>query len=385
MKTGFKLTVAGWSVDSAADPRTELLELEAFAAIGSPTGYSRVVVYAPPAPKPGLLDQAIGAATSALGLGGASPSGPPAFSVDVRGQKVTFGDRISLDLTSGDKSGHIVDAEVRSIRSGFGETVIHARSGGHRMVTTRLNQVYQNQTAGQIAKDLASQAGATAGDVYDGSTYPYFVVHESRNVWAHARDLAARDSLDIYFDGENKLTLAKFAKTTADVTLYYGIDILDIELLAIEPSSEHVFVYGESSSSSTGSNTWQWLAKDMAPVRGETGKGAKLLGVSDGAVRTKDAAGALAASKLGAIQDASTLGRVRLLGNPSVKLGMAIEIKNSPKPELNGMFKVISVRHAYNKREGYVTVVGFSGKGGAEQAGSMLGALAGALGGAIGL
>ena len=73
------------------------------------------------------------------------------------------------------------------------------------------------------------------------------------------------------------------------------------------------------------------------------------------------------------------------MGNPAVKLGEAIEIKSASKPELNGVFKVTSVRHIYNKREGYITLVGFSGKGGAQAAGGLLGQLAGALAGAVGL
>jgi hypothetical protein len=85
------------------------------------------------------------------------------------------------------------------------------------------------------------------------------------------------------------------------------------------------------------------------------------------------------------LKDRATFGRLRLLGNPQVKLADAIEIKNAWKPELNGIFKVTSVRHIYNKADGFVTLAGFSGKGGAEEAGDMLGELAGALAGAVGL
>jgi hypothetical protein len=88
---------------------------------------------------------------------------------------------------------------------------------------------------------------------------------------------------------------------------------------------------------------------------------------------------------LGAIKDQATGGRLKLLGNPTVKLGDAIEIKGSPKPELNGLFKVVSVRHRYSKQEGFITIVDFTGQGGSKSAEGLLGQALGQLGGAIGL
>jgi hypothetical protein len=76
---------------------------------------------------------------------------------------------------------------------------------------------------------------------------------------------------------------------------------------------------------------------------------------------------------------------LKILGNPKVKLADAIEIKNAPKPDLNGLFKVTSVRHVLNKREGYLTFVGFTGQGGAEKAGGLFGGATGQLAGALGL
>jgi hypothetical protein len=191
--------------------------------------------------------------------------------------------------------------------------------------------------------------------------------------------------MDLYFDTDNKLTLKKFSKSSPDHTFYYGIDILDLRLFYYQPTSEHIRVYGESPASSQGSETWHWLAKELKPFRSEVGQGGKLLALQDGVVRTKDAADSFATAKLGAIKDQAAVGRLKLLGNPKVKLGEAIELKNTPKPELNGLFKVTSVRHVFNKHEGYLTFIGFSGQGGAAKAGDLLGELGGQLAGAVGL
>ncbi|MCI0489360.1 MAG: hypothetical protein L0229_22435, partial [Blastocatellia bacterium] len=367
-----------WSVDSDDDPRTELAEIETCSSMDSPMDYCRISVYAPPAPQPGLLEQAVGAAAGALGFGG--EGGEEAFSVQVRGQAIKTGDQITIELTSGDKSAKVMTANLHSIRSSFELTQIIGRSGAQKLADARLDQVYENQSLKQIANDLASQAQVDAGQIEQGSTYSYFVADQSKNLLRQIRELAARDGLDAYFDADNKLTLKKFNKSSADHTFYFGIDIFDLQIFNRKAATEHILVYGESPASNQGSDTWHWIAKDLTPFRSEVGQGVKTLGIQDGAVRTKDAADNLATSKFGAIKDQSVRGRMKTLGNPKVKIGDAIEIKNATKPELNGLFKVISVRHVFNKREGYLTFITFTGLGGAEKAGGLLGGLGGALG-----
>jgi hypothetical protein len=384
IKVDYKVSIAGWSVDSTQDPKTELVELKTFASMDSPVNDCRIALYAPSAPSPSLLQQAVGAAASAIGLNGAGPSGPPAFSIDVRGKKVKFGDSISIDLIAGDVTSTVLKADVQSIHSSFGLTTITGTTGMQKLAGTRINQVYSAQTLGQIVRDLASQAGVNIGSIDDGGTYSYFVVHESRNVLAHIRELASLEGTDLYFDSSNQLNLTTFQKTSPDHTFYFGIDILDVELLHFDTPAAHVIVYGESPVSNQGSDAWPWIAKDLSPFRGEVGKGAKLLTVGDRSLRTKEAADHYASAKLGAITDQSAIGHLRLMGNPKVNLGDAFEVKNAKPPELNGLFKVTSVQHVFSKVRGYLTVVGFSGQGGAQQAGSLLGAAA-QLSGALGL
>jgi hypothetical protein len=107
--------------------------------------------------------------------------------------------------------------------------------------------------------------------------------------------------------------------------------------------------------------------------------------LADGALRSKAAADRLAIARKGATTDLATSGRLRLLGNPTVKLGDAIEIKGVPDPALNGLFKVVALRQSLTKDAGYATWVGFTGQGGAAAAEGLLGGLAGAISGALGL
>jgi hypothetical protein len=384
IKVDYKLSIAGWSVDSTQDAKTELVELETYASMDSPVNACRIALYSPPAPQPSLLEQAVGAAASAIGLGNGGGSGS-GFSVQVRGQKVKFGDTMTIELTAGDASATVMTATVQSVRSSFGLLQLNGATGMQQLATTRVNQIYSSQTLNQIVSDLANQAGVNAGTIDSGGTYPYFVVHESRSALAHVRELAALEGMDVYFDTSNQLNVTAFRKSNADHTFNFGIDVLDLELNKVDGPVTHVVTYGESPASNQGSDTWHWLVKDLSPFQGDAGDTARLLTLGDRALRTKDAAAQYAAAKLGTIKDHSSVGRLVLMGNPQVALGDAFEIKNAKQPELNGLFRATWVRHVLSKSQGYLTQVGFSGQGGAQQAGSALGQLGGMAAGAIGL
>lgn len=383
LNVSYQINVGGWSVDSSSDPRTEFIHIETCLSLHSPADYCRVYVYAPPAAKPGLMDQLAGAAASALGLGGASPT-EEKFSVQIRGKDIKEGDSIKVKLTSGDLSGNIMTADIQAVSSSLGQTHITGKTGSYSLANSAVNQVFENQSFCSVAKKLAGQAGVTPGKIDTGTTYPYLVADHSKNLYNFISRLAKAEGLDLYFDTDNKLNINKFTKTSADHTFYYGIHILDLHVVNRQMNKDHITVYPESPSSNQGADTWHWIAKDISPFAAEIGKGSQTIGIHDGTVRTKDAAGKLGASTHGAIKDQSQYGTLKLIGNPTVKPADAIEIKDAPKPELNGLFKVTSVKHVLNKHHGYVTYVGFTGSGGADAAGDLLGGLAGALAGALG-
>ncbi|MDR5748842.1 hypothetical protein QCE73_37315 [Caballeronia sp. LZ029] len=378
----YKVKVNNWEVSSADDPRTELLRLDCRTGFGDPTSCVEILLYLVPAPKPGLLEQAIGAAASALDLSDAVSE--PAFSISVRGIEVKHNDTLLIQLANGDRSSTVMTATVDTIQSTLEYTRIVARTALHTLACTRVNHTYQNQSVRQIVNDLAQQASVDVGDVDTGSTYPCLPVHESRTVLGTLTELGKREGFDVYVDVDNKLTMKAYSKSSADHTLYYAIDILSLSMDHRPQQPVRVVVVGESPSSSQGSSAWPWIVRDSSSVKGEVGSGNALLALRDGALRSKDAVDLFAKQKFGAAKDVTSRGRCRLLGNPLIKLGDAIEIKDAPKPELNGLFKVTQVRHVLSKSEGFLTHVEFSDQGGAASADSLLGSL-GKLAGAIGI
>ena len=382
MKFTAQCSIGQWSIDSAADPHTELNAIRVKLARGA-INETDIVLYIAPAADTSLLDQAIGAATGALAGAAGLDGGDPVFSTNVRGTEVKEGDAITITLTAGEVSQTVFTGEVASSDADFGLTRIAGTGGARNLAAARVNQVFENQSADRIIADIAGQAGASVGQISAAIHYPYLVIDETRPVFDHIKRLAAREGMECYFNAADELTVEKFAKTSADHELYYGIHILDLRSFVTRPVADHTRVYTESPASSQGQDAWHWLTKDSSSFQSEVGSGANLLALSDGAVRTKDAADQLSVSKHGAIKDSSTLGRVALLGNPAIAVADAIEIKDAPKPELNGLFKVSAVEHRFSKHEGYITQVDFTGQGGADAAGGLLGALGG-LAGAVG-
>ena len=375
-RVSYSLSAAEWSIDSSNDSNSEFVSLEVKMAMNLASNWCHITVYVPQATQPGLTDQAIGGAEGTIGQGGDGA----AFGVKVRGNEITPGDAMTVELTAGEINEQVITAEVQSVWSTLERTLITGVTAMHKLSQTRLNQIYENQSLSQIVSDLANQTGVSTGQIDTGSTYSYLVVHESQNLLEHIRLLALRDGMDVYVDTDNKLTVNAFNKSSADHIFRYGMEILDLQISISNPVVNRVRVSGESPSSNQGTDTWPWLVKDISSFQSEAGDGGRLLVIQDGTVRTKDAADSLAAAKLGAIKDQSTRGQLKILGNPAVKLADAIEIRDAPKPELNGLFKVTEVRHVLNKRDGFLTYVAFSGQGGTASAGGLSSSASGGLG-----
>jgi hypothetical protein len=373
MKWSVAVSIGAWSMDSGSDPHAELLEVETEAVLGCPRPAGRVTVYSPPGARSG---PAAGAA--AIGGGGPAGSGGAGRGTTVRGLAVKPGDPITVELTAGDASETVVTAQVDEVLTTLGAVRILGRGPLQQLAAARVSAVYENQSLGQIVQDLAGRVGVMTGEIDPGATYPYVVAHESRSVLATVLDLAARESLDVYAAPDGALTVKRFDKTSADHVLRYGAEVLAARVGAAG-FAEQVVTYAESPSSSQGADTWHWLVKDGSPFRGTAGDGTLGLAVQDGALRSKEAADRSATALLDTMADRSRSGRVRVLGNPAIALGDAIEISGCPYPELDGVFKVAAVRHRFGRRVGCVTDLDFIGIGGAGSAAGAAGGLAGGL------
>ncbi len=360
----YAVTIGGYTVRSADDTRTEVVALESTAPLDSPVAACSIHLHAPnSAAATGLLANAQAAASAAAGMLGVAASAPPPFSL--RGRPVRYADDVTIDLTVDRTTARVFTGEVEAVEIAPGLLVVHGRTAMQRLARTHLNQVYEQQPLAAIVRDLAQQAGVAVGTVDAGGAWPYLVVHESSSLLRVLHNLARREGMALYCDTRNRLCLRKLAPVRARVSVRYGVDVLDLWLRRDDTYPAHVQVNGESPASRRGAQAWPWLARDLAPFRGDDGQGHWLLVVADGAVRTRDAALRAAGARTTAARRHSVAGRLVLLGNPALAPGDGLTIADAPLPALNGNFLMHNVRHRYDKEHGFLSCVEFCGEGGA--------------------
>lgn len=255
-----------------------------------------------------------------------------------------------------------------------------AASGAAALARLRVAKSYEGQNAGQIAKDLAGEAGVPAGRIADGLDFPYLVLDGRRSAWDHLADLAVRSGFLATVSAEGKLDFGP-PDTEAAATFTYAVDLLGVEMREGAPPFAALAVTGEGAAGSQGQTAWGWLLKDPAPVQAEAGSGTPARALSDPALRSTAAVRDAAANRLAAAGRSAARGRMLVPGSPALRPGQLVEVAEAPAP-LAGTYLVLGVRHRFSKREGFTTRLDVASLA-AGGAGGALGAALGALGGLL--
>jgi phage protein D len=274
--------------------------------------------------------------------------------------RIKKGDDVSIELGYEDNLTNVFKGNVESIEPSISKIKITGFNIASKLLRLRVNQVYENQCAGEIVADLARRAGVKEEEISNGLSFPMYAIDSTKNAYEHMRDLAEKCGYEVYVTSENKLVFKKYERNERKkpIVLEYGRDILNIELYDFKPSIANVAVRGESPASFKGASTSHWLTKRQIEgvAEAETGNGTALL-LHEPTVKDKDTAEKVAKARLLALTRTS-YGNVKIIGKAEVKLGDTIEIKDMPDVKLNGEFEVHSVEHFLSKTKGYTTLLG---------------------------
>lgn len=275
--------------------------------------------------------------------------------------KIKIDDRAAIELGYADKLTKVFEGIVDRIIPNITHVSIEGLSPFASLLTLRKDTTRLSQKSGDIVRYLAGEAGIEIATAEEGFELPYYVIDSRKNAYEHCFELAKKNGFDLYCNEDGKLVFKKFAKTRADHTFTYAKNLLSLQVFSSDILYEGIEVYGESPVSSKGNDTWCWFIKDFTPNKGSEGKKEKTLLIQDSIIRTKNAALAYAQAKLKALKNASLSGSAIIPGNSEVKLGDAVEFKDSPRDELNQVFQIRRIRHMLNKSLGFITEIGFSG------------------------
>jgi len=248
--------------------------------------------------------------------------------------------------------------------------VVTAQSGltlrrviGHGLAQTLLDAytylTYEGKTAGQIVSDLAQRAGLDVARVEDGITFPAYVVDGRTAFYHQLHALAALCGFDLYVNADGDLVFAPFRSGNAIHIFDYAKQIVELEVLETPPAAGEVQAWGESPGGAQADEAWAWLTKDFAGLKGSTGSGAPIQLLERPALRTAVAAQAAADAAQTYLIRQTLRGTLFTTGQPKVKLGDAIQLRNVPDARLNDTFQVRSVTHHIDKTRGFTTRIGF--------------------------
>lgn len=237
------------------------------------------------------------------------------------------------------------------------------RVAGHgaadTLLRTFVDQAYEAKKAGEIVRELASQAGVNVAAAEDGITFPAYVIDGRRSAYHHMIELADLCGFDLYINADGELVFEKFVGGKSVHVFEYARHILALDMKETAPRAGKVEAWGESPTGSQGEDAWAWLTKDFSGTKGTAGTGDPLLLLERPALRTADAARIAADAALTAIKRQTLRGRLLTIGRPEIKLGDAIQLRGMSDSTLNTNFQVRSVMHRITKLDGFTTTIGF--------------------------
>lgn len=284
----------------------------------------------------------------------------------VGGLDAAPGDDLSIDLGYAD-----ADPPMERVLTGVvvavEPDVVHTRVVGHgtadALLRTRVDRTFEDTTAGDVVRALASEAGLDVARAEDGPSLHAYVVDGRRDAARHVRDLAALAGFDTYVTADGDLVFEALGGSRTVHVLRYGEHVLDVGLVTARPSAGTVVAFGESPGASRGEESWAWLTADFAGHAGRAGTGEPTLLLERGSLRTAAGAATAASAALDVLTARAVRGTVRIQGRQQVHLGDLVRLERFPErahlDRLDGTYQVRSVRHRVTKAEGFVTDIGF--------------------------
>ena len=298
------------------------------------------------------------------------------IAADDQAPTVALDDNGSISLGYSDSSTDLVlTATVNALDYSLrGSTRVGAGNGGALLARMRVNQSYEQQSAGAIVSDLASSAAVDTDVVEDGVEFPFIVLDDRSTAYQHIVTLANKSGFVAYFTTEGKLYFGPFNEGQPVQTFTYGSDIISLQVRSVSPIVGSAKIVGQGAAGSEGQDAWSWLVKDPSSVTGEAGDGSQERLVSDATLRSSEASQAAADSIAAAGQLTAVRGFIQVPGAPQVVVGSTIEISGAPQEAANGTALVSWVSHRYDKRRGFTSVLEFN---------KSVGGAAGGLGGLL--
>jgi uncharacterized protein involved in type VI secretion and phage assembly len=280
------------------------------------------------------------------------------------------------------KAGGITDTAPQSIFKGLivalepefsaGSTTLVLRAYDRSFWMTRATKTrtYQDQSAGDIIRKICNEHGLSVGTVDANSVTHKYVLQAAQSDWDFVQKIAREQNCEFVVDGRTAHFRSLTGTRTDSPALTLGKTLLSFSpraSAAMQPSKVVVrswdvatskALVGQSSSPPTVSSSIAFTSSKLGKLAEGMGSDGTVLIASRGSADQADAQ-ALAEAVHGRMAEAGVEATGMALGEPRVKAGRMVEIKEVGT-RFSGKYMVSSTTHIY-RSSGYRTKFVISG------------------------
>jgi phage protein D len=282
-----------------------------------------------------------------LGLGGEHDSARVLLWLRSKAAGIEPDAPVSIALGNRDDIVDVWGGKVAHVTTGDRQVVIDGLAHTAQLSRTRVTKTWQEQTVADIVRDLAADVEM---DEIDASlSLPWYAVDTRRTVWSHLRDLAHLVGADLAASAAGAVRFVP-ARTAGEVhSLRFGAHVLRWNVGALQ-TSEPPALRAYGAASEAGSQQWHWLLGDAGDA----------VGLTPGAIRTKDAADAATRARQDRAARRGQRGTALAVGSPAVRPGDTVKLEDVPGAAASG-YRVTAVLHQLDGRTGFTTSLRMEG------------------------
>ena len=289
------------------------------------------------------------------------------------------GDDVVLSLDSGEQDDTVFTGVVDRIRRTPSLIVVTAINAGGVLARTRPAVTFEHITAGDVVRQLCSEASVDPGDIDAGVSMPYYVADPDRTAWQHVTRVAAWSGAIVTVSSDNKVDATVVDAQQADLALRYGREILDFSFDEDDTYVDTFATAGETGVGDAADAGALRLTSDFFGGNRPSGPGPRSSWRSVPALRTADAAASAAAARQRLYTSTRACGRVSAFLQPTIRPGSIIELHDMPSGIPLQPMWVRRVEHMLSA-DGATTRIDVAKGGDSFDPTALLGSLGGAFG-----
>lgn len=266
------------------------------------------------------------------------------------------GDDASMNVDGGEGSKKLFTGKVRAVHRDFRRIRATLSDVATDLAAYRPCQTFEKQNAKQVIRTLASDAGATLGDVDVDLDLTAYVAHPGRTAAEHIAELARLCGASAFADADGKLQVIARPSGQPSSALLYGREILDYSALDAETTNAQRFAIGFGPAGSASAADALRPSLDFLPASApDAGDG--VIRYPLPLLRTPTAADdvSTAFQKENAARAQRLRARCFLL--PALRPGDVIEVQSLPNSLAGGPWLLTRVTHGLRPGAGGFTTI----------------------------